>query len=159
MPAALPLPRSPWQVSDVFGVAVTNVVGLGMLLGGLQGTRHSTDPHTLLLLLNVATAGVVVAFAGNAVFVLSTLRQVGQLRTLLLGRRSGPVVDVRSDDAIGTDPVSTDALVAAESMTRFHRATCAAVRGKAVTATPLADHLAAGRRPCGMCAPDLEPVR
>ena len=154
--SAAVLPSAPWQVGDVFGVAVTNLVGLGMLIGGLEGTRHSTDPHTLLLMLNVATAGVVVAFAGNAVFLLSALRQVGQLRTPLLGDRRAPTADVLVDDALQTGAGSAGALVAADRMTRFHRPDCAAVRGKPVSAATLADHLAAGRRPCGMCAPDSE---
>jgi hypothetical protein len=141
------LAEAPWLVGDVLGVAVVNLVGVGLILGGLQGARHTTDPHTLLLLLNVAAAGLVVGLAGNAVFLLSGLRQVGRLRTELLG--------VRADSVPQTSPVAVAAagLVSASSMTRFHRSDCPSVQGKPVNESSLAKHLAAGRVPCGLCQP------
>ncbi|MCU1595454.1 MAG: hypothetical protein JWO12_2846 [Frankiales bacterium] len=142
------LPRSPWLVGDTLAVGVVNVVGLGMILGGLQGTRHTTDPHNLLLLVNVAAAGLVVSLAGNAVFLLSALRHVGTLRSDLLGAREA-VREVAPTAAIEV----SDVLVSASSMTRFHRAGCPAVQGKAVTAGSLAKHLKAGRTACDLCTP------
>ena len=156
LPAAAPRPDAPWVVGDLFGVGFGNVVGLGMLLTGLQATRHTTDPHTLLLLLDVAAAGVVVAFAANAVFLLSALRLVGQERTLLLGRRPARQQPAAAPAGQPVDLAGV-ALVSAPAMTRFHRADCPAVRGKEVTEASLDEHLDAGRRPCGLCGAD-QPV-
>lgn len=150
-PAAPTLPRSPWLVGDAFGVTVVNLVGLGLILGGLQGARHTTDPHTLLLLLNVAAGGLVVSLAGNAVFLLSAVRHVGALRTELLGARTAPRAEVAAPAT-----AASGALVSAASMTRFHLGDCPAVQGKSVTAAPLATHLAAGRQACGLCTPTGE---
>jgi hypothetical protein len=145
---AAPAPATPWLVGDVLGVVVANLVGLGMIVGGLQGARHTTDSHSLLLLVNVAAAGVVVSLAGNAVFLLSTLRQVGALRTQLLGRRPA-VTAVPAQQRRTHQPASV--LVAADGMTRYHRPDCPGVQGKDVRALPLGDHVAAGRQPCGLC--------
>jgi hypothetical protein len=147
------LPRSPWLVGDAFGVAVVNLVGIGLILGGLQGARQTTDPHTLLLLLNVAAGGLVVSLAGNAVFLLSALRHVGTLRTELLGTRAPAPPEAQQP----TDVIAPG-LVSGPSMTRFHRAGCPAAQGKPVTEAPLAKHLGAGRQPCALCDPTGGPA-
>jgi hypothetical protein len=142
----------------VLGVVVADLVGLGLLLGALYGSRHTTDPDRLVLLMTVAASGLVVSLAGNAVFLLSGLRQVGKVRTHLLGRSGEPVdpdLQVRTtvedrDGDLGGTPVATDA------MTRFHRPTCMAVIGKEVFALAAVEHVAAGRLPCGLCAPASE---
>lgn len=152
LPTAPPrLPASPWLAGDVIGCTVVNLVGLGMILGGLQGARHTVDAHSLLLLVNIAAAGLVVALAGNAVFLLSTLRHVGQLRNDLLVRREAPVPAQRAAEA------GAGELVFAKGMTRFHRADCPAVQGKQVSAATPAAHTRAGRRPCGLCRADADP--
>jgi hypothetical protein len=148
-------PAWPWLVGDVLGVSVANIAGLGLLLTGLQGTRHTADPHTLLLLLNVAAAGLVVALAGNAVFLLTGLRQVGRLRTELLGAEPAWP---DAPEVVDPAPV-TGRLVAASNMSRFHRAECPSVVGKPVVEAGLAAHLAAGRLPCGLCAAPAQDAR
>jgi hypothetical protein len=157
---AMPLARRPypWLVGDVLSVLVADVVGLGLLMGALYGTRHTTDPDRLVLLLNVAAAGLIVSLAGNAVFFLTGLRQVGQLRTELLGRpadgeaAAGSGADVPANTAY--DAVAEDELlVAADNMTRYHRSSCPAVVGKAVSPAGEDRHLSLGRRPCGLCLP------
>jgi hypothetical protein len=138
----------------VLGVVVANLVGAGLILGGLQGARHTTDSHSLLLLVDMAAAGVIVSLAGNAVFLLSCLRHVGLLRTELLGRHGyAPAAVPQSAPAASVDATT---LVAAREMTRFHRPECPAVRGKDVRALPLGEHVAAQRRPCGLCSPSTE---
>lgn len=156
---ALPRPDHPWQARDLTTVWALNLVGLALLLGGLQGTRHTTDPERLVLLMNVAGLGLVLALAGNAVFLLAGLRQVGRLRTALLvrpggERRDAPVVDATTSLPMVADPhPGTGTLVAAPAMTRFHLASCPAAAGKPVTAAPRSEHEAEGRQPCGMCRP------
>lgn len=148
------MPASPWLVGDVLGVVVANLVGAGLILGGLQGARHTTDSHSLLLLLDIAAAGVIVSLAGNVVFLLSCLRNVGLLRTELLGRRPAAATAVVQSAPAASADVST--LVAAPEMTRFHRPDCPAVQGKDVRALTLAEHVRAQRRPCGLCNPSTE---
>jgi hypothetical protein len=148
----------PWLVGDVFSVLVADLVGFGLLMGALYGTRHTTDPDHLVLLLNVAAAGLIVSLAGNAVFFLTGLRQVGQLRTELLARPAVGAVAGSSGRGLPADaPNDTvaddDALVAADNMTRYHRPTCPAVAGKDVSAAAEEQHLSLGRSPCGLCLP------
>jgi hypothetical protein len=142
------------MLSDVLSAVVVNLVGLGLILGSLQGSRHTTDPHNQLLLVNLATAGMIVVLAGNAVFLLSGLRRVGQLRMELLGARPSPQPVAEFADTAA----SKTRFVAALNMTRFHRADCPAVLGKEAVAGTLAEQLAAGRSPCGLCVPVAAPV-
>jgi hypothetical protein len=145
-------------VGDVISVVVADVVGLGLLMGALYGTRHTTDPGRLLLLLNVAAAGLIVSLAGNAVFFMTGLRQVGELRTELLGRPAAPEVAGtagadRPAPSAYDDVAVDDVLVAADNMSRYHRSTCPAAAGKDVSPADEHQHLALGRRPCGLCLP------
>jgi hypothetical protein len=142
-------------VGDVVSVVVADLVGLGLLMGALYGTRHTTDPDRLVLLINVAAAGLIVSLAGNAVFFMTGLRQVGQLRTELLGRRAvSDVATAAAAEDPAYDAVADDeVLVAADNMTRYHRSTCPAAAGKNVSSAAEHEHLALGRRPCGLCLP------
>ena len=148
----LPRPEHPWHGRDLANAWLFNLVGLGLLLGGLQGTRHTTDPEQLVVWMNVAAVGLVLALGGNAVFLLSGLRQVGRLRTALLVRPDTDTTQLLPP--VAAPARAAAALVATPAMTRFHLASCPAAAGKPVSAAPLAEHIGAGRRPCGMCRPD-----
>jgi hypothetical protein len=137
--------RTPWTASDGLTVGLTSVIGLGLLLGAALGIRQTADPDTAVVLLNVAGAGLVVALAGNALFLLTGLRAVGVLRAGLL--ESAPA-------ATAPESVPTGLLVASASMTRYHRDDCPAVRGKAVVPASAEGHVRSGRRPCGLCLED-----
>lgn len=152
---ALPRPEHPWQHKHLMSVWVSNGLGLALLLGGLLGTRQTTDPSWLVVLMNVSALGLVVALVGNAVFLLYGLRQVGLLRSALLVRRpyDDPALGTQGLPAVVEPVVAPDALVATAEMTRYHLSTCAATAGKPVVAAPLEAHLADGRRPCGLCHP------
>jgi hypothetical protein len=133
-------------------VAVSNLIGLALLVIGLTGARTTTEPHRLLLFLNVAAVGLVVALGGNGAFLLEGLRQVGRLRGALLVRPVREQV-AAAPPQTPTDPIPAGVLVAAEGMTRFHDSRCAAAAGKPVVPAPVDEHRAAGRVPCGLCLP------
>jgi len=87
---------------------------------------------------------------------------VGGVRWLAIGikavrvRKASDLAQVRSrlGSAEATGPAGpSDDFVATARMTRYHQPSCSLVTGKHVSAAALSEHSAAGRRPCGVCAP------
>jgi hypothetical protein len=133
-------------------VILVNLVGLVLIVAGWYVAHNTTDQARHLLATNLAVGGLVIALIANFVWVLSGLREVGQLRSHLLDTHAAAsLVQAASETASATDD---EALVATPEMTRYHRPGCPAVRGKPVRAASAKTHAAAGRRPCGICEPD-----
>ena len=97
--------------------------------------------------------------AGVAAITLASVLQVVAARQAVLVKlhQLVPVVDdaavVTAPEAPPADVDSTQTLVAAPKMARYHRASCPLAAAKPVRAQKRADHEAAGRRPCGVCEP------
>ena len=78
----------------------------------------------------------------------------GERVFLLHLHRLAAAVDAGSSGSTtsgGAAAVPADQLVAAATMSRYHRANCPLAAGKAVDADSRAAHERAGRRPCGVC--------
>ena len=86
-----------------------------------------------------AAAGLA-ATSGERIFLLHLHRLTATLE-VAAGRPSGTVAAA----------VQADRLVAAPTMSRYHRVDCPLAAGKATAAGSRADHERAGRRACGVC--------
>lgn len=120
---------------------------VAMLMGwvAVSATTHvdrqvSWSALSLIGAVLVCTAAGLAATSGERVFLLHL-------------HRLAAVVGVDSPGAAtgGTAAVSGDQLVAAATMSRYHRAGCPLAAGKPVAAESRAAHERAGRRPCGVC--------
>lgn len=151
-----PTSRSPWRAGDLLSLAATVAIGGAALLVGWWGVSGEPRVTQQTPWLNVSIGGLVIAGVGNAVWLVTGRRAVGERRRRLLP----DVADVLSSDT--TDPLWTSAdgvadkrtspLVAIPGMTRYHLASCELVAGKQTRG------LKQGRRPalapCGVCRPD-----
>ena len=142
---------SPWTARQRLVLAVLLVLGVAGLVAGYLGTSGTLRLSRQVVWVNVAGAALIVSGSGVAVFLTAGRRAVGRRRLGLFG-------DVPAAQVATVDPgagTATD-LVAAASMTKYHRADCTFVDGKSVTASTAAKHEQAGRRPCGVCLPGGE---
>ena len=128
---------------------MTGLLGVFLIGAAWWGVSGTAALDAQVGWANVGVLGVVAAGAGNVNWLLSGRRAVGERRRRLLA-------DVVETPVVANAPgVEGDgsALVAAEEMTRFHRAGCALAVGKATSAATRAEHDREGRRPCGVCRP------
>ena len=98
--------------------------------------------------LDLGIAGLLVATVGGVRWLAAGFKTVRV-------RKAAAVALVRSrfGSVEASGPADrSDGFVAAARMTRYHRPGCSLVAGKDVSAATLAEHSAAGRRPCGVCA-------
>jgi hypothetical protein len=139
----------PWKVGDLLVVYATTAIGIVLVLAAwfqASGEVHLNDQVGWA---TVGSAGVIVLGAGNLAWLLAGRRSVGALRRAVLA--AAPVAGAEPAEAVLAMP---DALVAARTMTRFHRPDCILVAGKSVQAHSLDTHRRRGRRPCDVCAPE-----
>jgi hypothetical protein len=115
---------------------------------------------------DAAIAGLLLAGIGNLGWLLHGRRALGERHRSLL---PDVTVDLAQAATVGTrrrlgatsatiTPVPSAAVeplfVAGEGMERFHRPDCALAAGRADwTSRSRQEHVAAGRRPCGVCRP------
>jgi hypothetical protein len=145
---AAAVPASPWNVKQRLVLGLLLAVGVIGLVAGYAGTSGTLRVSHQVVWLNVAGAALLVSGAGVVLFLTAGRQSIGRRRLGLFGN-VGEVgrVDVSA-------PVAAGDLVAAPTMTRYHRADCSFVADKpgVVTATAVG-HEQAGRRPCGVCLP------
>jgi hypothetical protein len=99
--------------------------------------------------IDLAGAALLVSGAGVVLFLTAGRRAIGRRRLGLFG----DFVDGEALAALATGVAAGD-LVSAPTMTKYHRADCSFVAGKAgVVAASAAGHEQAGRRRCGVCLP------
>jgi hypothetical protein len=154
------LSREPWTRIDLAGLltfALIGLAGLGVAVAQARGALRADDQE---LWIDVGVGAVTFGAVGNGLFLLQGRRRVSARRRLLLRPDPGPVVlRALPDDtagrglARGGGPGGAGPLVAAPPMTRYHRAGCHLVAGKAAVAQTRHDHEAASRRPCAICRP------
>ena len=145
VPRAVGVAPSPWSAKQRLTLVVLLALGAIGLIAGYTGTSGTLRVSRQVVWLNVAAAALLVSGAGVVLFLTAGRREIGQRRFGLFGN----VVE----DETATLPGSRSAadLVAAASMTLYHRADCPFVEGKSVAVATAAAHEQAGRRPCGVC--------
>jgi hypothetical protein len=146
----------PWTAEDlvrwIFASAVGGVlVGVGWYVAAGQARdTHQIGP------LDLAIAGAVLGGVANVIWLLRGWHAVGERRTALVAQLSADLRPAESDGPFrGGDAEPTwhaGALVGRQSR-YFHRPTCPLAAGRGWSPEPLAEHLRAGRAPCGVCKP------
>jgi hypothetical protein len=131
---------------QLFWQALTALTGLVLIISwyDVSGKTIFDDQKPGI---DIAIAALVVSCALDALFVLAGRRAVGLRRAQLLA--SIPVPRKRT----GAVAPALAGLVAGDGLTRYHRTSCQFVEGRGWPTTSLAEHQAAGRTPCGVCAP------
>jgi hypothetical protein len=143
---------SPWSAKQRLVLVVLLALGVIGLVAGYAGTSGTLRVSRQVVWLNLAGAALLVSGSAVVLFLTAGRREIGRRRLGLFG-------DVVEDGAPGAAVAGTGSaveLVAAGTMTRYHRADCPFVEGKAVIAATAAGHEQAGRRPCGVCLPGGE---
>jgi hypothetical protein len=128
---------------------VVGVSGIGALAGAWLGAVHSTDAGDQIFWVAVALTGTAGCCGAMVSWLVASRRLVARRIAALTAELTagfGPVPLV-------IDTPAADQLVALPGMARYHLASCQLVAGKAVVAASRPDHAAAGRSPCGLCAP------
>jgi hypothetical protein len=138
-----------WRRSNQLLAGVLLLLGFVVLMVGYAGTSGTRDLDEQVVWLNVAAAGLLVGGFGVVSFLAAGRRAVGRRRLTLFG--DVPTADERRGAA---DLLDAGSLVAAPTMTRYHRPGCPFVENKDVAPASQAAHERAGRRPCGICRPE-----
>jgi hypothetical protein len=151
----------PWALGDMLALSICTAVGMLLIGAAWDRTNGLVAVRDQVPWLNVGISGVVIIAAGNTVWFLRGRRAVGQRRSRIL-----PIADMRARVCGACAEASLLAsqqpdkaaapgsdLVAARTMTHYHRPDCAFAVGKAVRAANRSTHERAGRRPCGICCP------
>jgi hypothetical protein len=141
------LTGSPWSADQA--LRVVGLVGAGAVMcvvawGVASGNASLGDQVGWV---SLAVGGLVVAFFGQAAWLLNGRRALGERSMHLLGRpptRAAARVGVRS---------SSQQLVGGEGLRWYHRADCPLARGQGWPVVSRAEHEVAGRQPCGVCRP------
>ena len=138
----------PWSRRNVTGFAVTAALGATLLGASYLGVSSEVQLKDQVPFLDLGIAGLLVATAGGVGRLAAGMKAVRLRKAAVVA-----LVKWRFDsvETTGQAGPSND-FVAAARMTRYHRPNCSLVGGKDVSAATLADHAAAGRRPCGVCA-------
>ena len=139
---------SPWSRADLVGFGAMTAVGGALLSLGWFGAADRLELGRQVAYLNLGVAGLLVGGAGGLSWLRSGLRSVRARKAAILVELRAGTVDAFPE---ATLVAATAAYVATTAMTRYHRPSCSFVAGKEVTASTLAAHTAAGRKPCGMC--------
>ena len=147
-PQAAGVAPSPWSANQRLVLAVLLALGVVGLIAGYAGTSGTLRLSRQVVWVNVAGAGLLVSGAGVALFLTAGRQAVGRRRLSLFGNVDEP----EATTAALSSTVAAGDLVAAPTMTRYHRADCSFVAGKpGVVAATASAHDQAGRRPCGVC--------
>jgi hypothetical protein len=142
-------PAALWRRADFAVLTGTVAAGLAFLAAGWWGVTGTRVFDDQVAAARLAAAGVLLALAGFVWLTIRGRRALG-LRLRRVGDPDGGIVDL---DAVNAVAGPRSGFVAAADMTRYHRPDCPFAAGKAFTAASVADHEAAGRRPCGVCRP------
>jgi hypothetical protein len=141
----------PWQVPDLLRLYLANISGMLLIVVAWFEASGAASQDAQILWLDVGIVGVIVAGAGNVLWLLTGRRAVGELRRALtpalMARFSQPTAQA-GPAASAADPRQ---LVTGADMTRYHRADCLLVAGKELRAAPEETHRARGLRPCQVC--------
>jgi hypothetical protein len=140
-------PAELWARRDVVQLVVLAAVGV-VLMGVawyLSGDGQPLDRQ--IHRIDLAAGGLLIGVVGGGLYLLRGLRAVAARKAAVkaLGERRVAARAPVAAMAAGGE------LVSGADMTRYHRAGCSLVAGKAVAAAGAAEHIQSGRRPCGLC--------
>lgn len=130
-------------------------VGLGVLLltgswFAIGGKADWADQRGWMSLSVAVTTAV---WFGGILLLVAGRRRIGLRRIALLGDL--PLAPQPASTPVATAVLSgapsSEELVSADNLVRFHRADCPLAVGKGYASAPLAAHRDAGRLPCGVC--------
>jgi hypothetical protein len=141
------LAGSPWsadQLLRVVGLVVSGAVMCGVAWGVASGRAHFGDQVGWV---SLAVGGLVVAFFGQASWLLNGRRAVGERSIHLLGRPP------RRATAGGGVRSRASQLVGGEGLRWYHRSDCPLARAQVWPVASRSEHEADGRQPCGVCRP------
>ena len=143
-------PASPWTVKQWLMLAVLLAIGVAGLIAGYVGTSGTLRVSRQVVWVNVAGAALLLSGAGVVLFLTAARREIGRRRLCLFG-------DVAGAEGGGAElsaDFSPAELVSASTMTKYHRADCSFLDGKAgLKAASSVDHQKVGKHPCGVCLP------
>jgi hypothetical protein len=117
-----------------------------MIFAAWYNASGSDRLSTVVAWVNLGVGGIIVSGTANALWLLAGRRAVGERRRWLLPEPSEITTDAKP-------AADVEQLVCGAGMTRFHRESCLLVEGKPVAPASRQQHLAEGRRPCGVCEP------
>lgn len=160
-------PAEPWRAGDAIRAVVLDLVGCFLIVLGWLGAASTARLSHQYAWTAVAVGGLLVAGFGNALWLLAGRRAVGiRYRRLLaegVGAPGAVATPGEDGDAAPASPErarsadgageTADTLVIGAGMTRYHRADCMLVRGKAVRRHRSGRKSDARARPCGICLP------
>ena len=138
----------PWDRRHVIGFGVSTAIGAGLLGASYLGLSAEVHLKDQVLFLDLGIAGLLVGAFGGVRWLAAVVKAVRIRKVAAVALVRSRFVPAGPTGSAGP----AEGLVAAARMTRFHRPGCPLVAGKDVTAATTAEHSAAGRRPCGMCA-------
>jgi hypothetical protein len=149
----LPTGSMPWHIGDVQRLLLTLALAAIGITASWVGISGTVVWSRQMLWLAVGIASTAVAGVGVMAWLLTAFRAVRVRQSRMADGLAARLVlddDVASttNDEVASDPSQ---LVAAPAMTRFHRADCPLVAGKAAAALTAARR--ARLRPCGVCRP------
>ena len=148
-----------WGAEHLIRVAVANGIGLVLVFVGWWATSSQGSFHRQLAWLNVGLAGLLVAAAGNGLWLARGRRAITDARkrlTLAYGASNGRSAMRASSGprpGLGEAASGSRGLVAGEAMSFYHRATCLLVAGKTVRVGTRGDHERDGLQACEVCRP------
>lgn len=151
----------PWARRDrlVLGVLLAvSVIGLTI---GWFGISDTVDLNDQTRWLGFGIAALMLGGFGMLSWLLTGLREVSLLRIEVLTevdrRHPDPTVArAAAKEGSSSSTPTGEGFGTVAGMRRFHAASCQMLVGKDVTFTTSADHLAAGRLPCGVCLAEDE---
>lgn len=149
-------PRSLWTADQVFGQAMASMLGAGMVLAAWVGASGTPRVDRQGAWLSLGVAGLVVAGASGAWFLLAGFRNVYTEVGDILAAGSPAVlgtVQAQGPASGGGQRVAAGDVVAVAGTARFHRPDCVLVAGKVVELATEVEHVRAGRHHCHICRP------
>jgi hypothetical protein len=139
-------PGSPWTADQALKTVALVAIGAVAVLVAWAVISGRPGASQQLGFVCLGLGGVIVAFLGQASWLLHGRRAVGSRARYLLGEAP--------DNGAAVFPASSaDALVAGDGLRWYHRGDCPVAAGQRFATVSRDKHEAAGRRPCGICQP------
>jgi hypothetical protein len=145
----------PFTVDRLLLLVVVNIAGITLVTTGWWMASGLSHPGPQIAWVNVSLLGLLVAGAANGVWLAQGRRAVTLARAAVLPaprRDEGPTRSTAAAATRAAD-LNVGALVTGPGMTRYHRASCALVAGKAIIPADSGAHQAAGLDACEVCRP------
>jgi hypothetical protein len=146
----------PWRIGHLVVVYVVNLTGLLLIVVAWIEVSGQLTLRAQIPWVDVGVAGIIVAGAGNVLWMLTGRRAVGEMRRGLTVHLPAAGQATFEDD--GLPRAASDQFVAGRRMSHYHRAECPLVEGKRVTLDSHEGHLSAARVACDVCIPSAVPA-